>query len=29
MSNGNGQSKDVGYWGYYEYPPEAFAPGAS
>ena len=21
--------KDVGYWGYYEYPPEAFAPGAT
>jgi S1-C subfamily serine protease len=21
--------KDVGYWGYYEYPPEAFASGAS
>ena len=28
VQQGTAKSKDVGYWGYYEYPPEAFAPGA-
>jgi len=27
VSGGGASMKDVGYWGLYEYPPEAFAPG--
>jgi S1-C subfamily serine protease len=29
VQRGTASLKDVGYWGYYEYPPEAFAPGAT
>jgi S1-C subfamily serine protease len=29
VQQGTASLTDVGYWGYYEYPPEAFAPGAA
>ena len=28
VQGGGGSMKDIGYWGLYEYPPEAFNPGA-
>jgi S1-C subfamily serine protease len=28
VQGGGGSMKDIGYWGLYEYPPEAFVPGA-
>jgi len=28
VQGGGGSMKDIGYWGIYEYPPEAFLPGA-